>query len=70
MLKKAIQGHWDNPEAAHGVKRNPADFERWRGLARMGIQRDRHMLTEQADIVDVFRGKGGLEPIEKSWPTL
>ncbi|CAF9932879.1 hypothetical protein IMSHALPRED_009014 [Imshaugia aleurites] len=70
MLKKAIQGHWDNPEAAHGDKRNPADFERWRGLARMGIQTDRHMLPEQADIVDVFRGKGGLEPIEQSWPTL
>lgn len=70
MLTQAIQGHWDNPEAAHGDKRNAADFERWRGLARIGIQTDRHMLPEQADIVDVFRGKGDLEPIEQSWPTL
>ena len=34
------------------------------------MQTDRHMLAEQADIVDVFRGKGDLEPIEQSWPTL
>lgn len=65
-----VQGHWENPEAAHGDKRNAADFERWRGLARIGIQTDRHMLAEQADIVDVFRGKGDLEPIEQSLPTL
>ena len=63
-------GHWENAEAAHGDKRNPADLERWRGLARIGIQTDRHMLAEQADIVDVFRGQGDLEPIELSWPTL
>lgn len=64
------KGHWENAEAAHGDKRNPADLERWRGLARIGIQTDRHMLPEQADLVDIFRGKGELEPIEHSWPTL
>ncbi|CAD6565587.1 MAG: hypothetical protein ASARMPRED_007350 [Alectoria sarmentosa] len=47
--------HWENAQAALGDKRNPADLERWRGLARIGIQTDRHMLPEQADIVDVFR---------------
>lgn len=65
-----FEGHWENADAAHGDKRNAADFERWRGLARIGIQTDRHMLAKQADIVDVFRGKGDLEPIKQSWPTL
>ena len=68
--RTTAKGHWENPEAAHGDKRNPADFERWRGLARVGIQTDRHMLSEQADILHTFRGKGDLEPIEQSWPTL
>lgn len=65
-----MKGHWENAEAAHGDKRNPTDFERWRGLAQIGIQTDRHMLSEQAEIVDTFKGKGDLEPIEQSWPTL
>ena len=67
---EAVQGHWGNAQAALGDKRNPADLERWRGLARIGIQTDRHMLPRQADIVDVFKGKGDLEPVEQSWPTL
>ncbi|KAL3423052.1 hypothetical protein PVAG01_04799 [Phlyctema vagabunda] len=29
------QGHWENPEEAHGDKRNPKDLERWRGLAKI-----------------------------------
>ena len=65
------KGHWENPEAAQGDKRNPADLERWRGLARIGSsQTDRHLLQEYADIVEVFRGKGDLESIDRSWPTL
>lgn len=64
------KGHWENPQAAHGDKRNPADFERWRALASIGIQTDRHMLAEQADILETFRGKGDLEPIEQAWRTL
>ncbi len=69
-LTEYTTGHWENPESAHGDKRNAADFERWRGLARIGRQTDRHMLAEQADVVDVFRGKGGLEGIERDWATL
>ena len=34
------------------------------------MQTDRHMLTEYADIVDVFKGKGDLEAIEEGWATL
>jgi hypothetical protein len=52
-------GHWENPKEAHGDKRNAKDFERWRGLPKIGMQTDRHMLPEQADIVEVFRGKKG-----------
>ncbi|KAL8827172.1 MAG: hypothetical protein Q9191_003351, partial [Dirinaria sp. TL-2023a] len=58
------QGHWENPEKAHGDKRNPEDFERWRGLAKIGTQKDRFMLAEKAKVLEVFRGKGDLVPIE------
>jgi hypothetical protein len=63
-------GHWENAEDAHGDKRNSADLERWRGLAKIGIQTDRKLLAEQAEIVETFHGKGDLEPIEHDWPTL
>jgi len=64
------KGHWENAEAAHGDKRNPKDLDRWRGLAKIGTQTDRHILAEQAQNVESFKGKGDLEPIEQSWPTL
>lgn len=57
------KGHWENADSAHGDKRNPEDFERWRGLAKVGIQTERLMLSEQAKIVDIFKGQGDLEPI-------
>jgi phenolic acid decarboxylase len=59
------KGHWENPEEAHGDKRNKKDFERWRKLADMGKQTERFMLTEQAELVERFKGKGSLDPIEK-----
>ncbi|EXJ82821.1 hypothetical protein A1O3_06636 [Capronia epimyces CBS 606.96] len=62
-------GHWANADLAHGDKRNPQDYERWRGLAKQGTQIDRYLLSEQADILETFHGKGDLEPIEESWPT-
>ena len=65
------RGHWDRNEEAKGDKRNAKDFERWRGLAKVGeSQADRVLLSEQADILEDFRGKGDLEEIEMSWPTL
>ncbi|PIA96331.1 hypothetical protein CB0940_10778 [Cercospora beticola] len=64
------KGHWEKAEEAHGDKRNKEDFERWRGLAKIGSQVDRHLLSEQATISEKFHGKGNLEPIEESWPTL
>ncbi|KAF2142240.1 uncharacterized protein K452DRAFT_271087 [Aplosporella prunicola CBS 121167] len=63
-------GHWTNPIAAHGDKRNEADFARWRDLAKIGTQTDRVMLAEQADIIERFYGKGELEPIRREWATL
>lgn len=64
------KGHWECPEEAHGDKRNKEDLERWRGLAKVGSQVERHMLSEQATIVEKFHGKGDLEPIDENWPTL
>ena len=64
------KGHWEQNEAALGDKRNKEDMERWRGLAKSGTQTDRVMLSEQANILEDFRGAGNLEPIEMSWPTL
>nr|AFR57471.1 calycin-like protein [Epichloe inebrians] len=63
------KGHWQNAEAAHGDKRNETDFERWRGLAKIGIQTERFMLSEQANIVKKFKGKGKLVPITGDEPT-
>ncbi|CAK4032209.1 phenol acid carboxylase [Lecanosticta acicola] len=64
------RGHWENPEAAHGDKRNKDDFERWRGLSKVGGQAERFMLSEQATICEKFHGSGELEPIDEAWPTL
>lgn len=64
------KGHWGNPEAAHGDKRNPEDFERWRGLASIGTQVERKMLSEQAGVVERFWGPGTLEAVEEGWETL
>jgi hypothetical protein len=64
------QGHWENPKEAHGDKRNAEDLKRWRGLAGIGKQTDRFMLNEQADILEIFRGKGDLVPIEGSEETM
>lgn len=64
------KGHWEENELAHRDKRSRQDLERWRGLARIGAQTDRVLLSEQADIVEDFTGPGGLEPIDMSWPTL
>jgi len=59
------KGHWECPEEAHGDKRDGEAFGRWRGLAKMGSQQERFMLTEQAKIVETFKGKGELVPIEE-----
>ncbi|EXJ88745.1 hypothetical protein A1O1_05677 [Capronia coronata CBS 617.96] len=64
------KGHWEYPEEAHGDKRNPEDLQRWRKLAEIGKQTDRILLSEQANIVEVFRGKGDLVPITGEEETL
>ncbi|PBP26785.1 hypothetical protein BUE80_DR002309 [Diplocarpon rosae] len=64
------QGHWEHPQEARGDKRNPADFARWRGLAKIGTQVDRFMLNEKAVIAEKFMGKGDLEAIEGGEETI
>jgi hypothetical protein len=63
------EGHWKGGELAHGDKRNKEDLERWRVLAGWGKQTSRFMLSEQATIVGVYKGKGELEPISQDDPT-
>ncbi|KAI1259148.1 Calycin-like protein [Xylariaceae sp. FL1019] len=64
------KGHWEQAEAAHGDKRVSEDLERWRGLAKVGIQTERKMLVEQAEIAEDFRGRGDLENIDMTWSTM
>ncbi|KAK7705177.1 hypothetical protein SLS63_014173 [Diaporthe eres] len=64
------KGHWEHPQEAHGDKRKPEDFERWRGLAKLGHQSERFMLSEQADIKEVFKGAGDPVPIERDVVTI
>ncbi|KAH7399344.1 Calycin-like protein [Pyrenochaeta sp. MPI-SDFR-AT-0127] len=49
-------------------KKKKQDLERWRKLAEVGNQTSRFMLSEQADVVEVFKGKGNLVPIEEDDP--
>jgi phenolic acid decarboxylase len=63
------EGHWRHPKEAHGNKRNKEDLDRWRGLANIGNQSSRLMLSEQANILETFKGKGNLEPISQDDPT-
>lgn len=65
------KGHWTKNDEARGDKRNPQDLAQWRELAKVGTsQADRVLLSDQADILEDFRGPGDLEPIKMEWPTL
>lgn len=64
------KGHWEHAQEAHGDKRNPADFERWRQLGEIGNQRDRLIFSAYGDIGEMFRGPGDLEPIAPDAVTL
>ncbi|SCV61272.1 uncharacterized protein FFFS_15841 [Fusarium fujikuroi] len=57
------KGHWENIQDSYGDKRNPADANRWKEFALVGTQTERLILTEQAHIVEHFKGKGSLEAI-------
>ena len=63
------KGHWEDPEGAHGDKRDEQDFARWRKMANVGSQVERFMLSEQAKIAERFMGKGDLVPIEEDAAT-
>lgn len=66
-----LKGHWTQTDLAHGDKRNPQDLAQWRELAKAGAsQADRVLLSEQAEILNDFRGPGEIEPIKSEWPTL
>lgn len=65
------RSHWTKNDEVRGDKRNPQDLAQWRELAKVGIsQADRVLLSEQADILEDFRGPGVLKPIKMEWPTL
>lgn len=62
------EGHWKRSKEALGDKRNKEDLERWRRLASMGTQTSRLLLCEQAQVVETFKGKGELVPIDENDP--
>ncbi|OJJ82487.1 uncharacterized protein ASPGLDRAFT_130517 [Aspergillus glaucus CBS 516.65] len=64
------RGHWEGDGVAKGDKREGKDLERWRGLAGVGRQSERVMLSERASVVEDFWGAGELEGIEMDWPTM
>jgi hypothetical protein len=64
------KGHWEQPKDALGDKRNKDDFERWRGLSKVGNNAERFVLSEQGDVVEKFEGKGDLVPISQDDPTM
>ena len=64
------KGYWEMRGNAKGDKRVEADLERWRGLAKVGVQTDRVVLSEQAVVVEDFRGPGDLEGIDMCWDTM
>jgi hypothetical protein len=70
------KGHWEQPEAAHGDKRNQEDLKRWRTLAFVGNNSpgERVFMTEKADIAEIYDGPGGEEercqPVTDDMPTL
>ncbi|KAG2519482.1 hypothetical protein JM16_007061 [Phytophthora kernoviae] len=64
------KGHWENSKEAHGDKRNPEDYARWRKLADIGTNRDRLILSEQATILETSKGAGNLVPIAPDAETL
>lgn len=49
------EGHWKQAEVAHGDKRHKENLEKWRKLADVGNQASRFMLSEQADVIEVFK---------------
>lgn len=51
-----FEGYWERAPDAHGNKRNVGDWERWRSLARIGVQSERVVLSEQADVLEDFGG--------------
>lgn len=62
------KGHWEHEELAPGDKREM--FERWRELSKIGITTNRYLITEQANIDNIFEGRGDLPDISLDLPTL
>jgi hypothetical protein len=47
----------EKAEEAHGDKRKPEDFDRWRGLAKIGGPKERHTIMEQATLEVIEDGR-------------
>lgn len=62
--------HWENPTAAHGDKRNPTDFARWRELAKIGSNVERIIKPAQAAIELISEGRGDIEDIDPEAETI
>ncbi|KAE8215143.1 hypothetical protein CF327_g1566 [Tilletia walkeri] len=66
------KNHWQQPNIAHGHYLKDA----WRELAKVDSSKgetlttDRKIVSESADIVEIFDGPGDLEDIDPNAPTL
>jgi hypothetical protein len=54
---KSSSSSGEKAEEAHGDKRNPSDFDRWRGLAKIGGPKERHTIMEQATLEVIEDGR-------------
>ncbi|GAA5850903.1 hypothetical protein JCM9279_006236 [Rhodotorula babjevae] len=64
-------GHWARNDEAKGYKRDEGKLDKWRELSVDTPQAwERTQLPEQATIDKIYHGRGDLEDIDMSWPTL
>ncbi|KPV78088.1 uncharacterized protein RHOBADRAFT_65856 [Rhodotorula graminis WP1] len=64
-------GHWARNDEAKGYKRDEGKLDKWRELSVDTPQAwERTQIPEQAHIDKIYNGRGDLEDIDMSWPTL
>ncbi|TNY23178.1 phenolic acid decarboxylase [Rhodotorula diobovata] len=64
-------GHWARNDEAKGYKRDEGKLDKWRELSLDQPETwKRTQIPEQATIDKIYEGRGSLEDIDMSWPTL
>lgn len=64
-------GHWARNDEAKGYKRDEGKLDKWRELSLDQPETwKRTQIPEQATIDKIYEGRGSLEDIDMSWPTV